>query len=113
MVDVSTTFDPGTIWLVVTAVAAVSLAFRLSFFLLFSRVETVPTWAERVLYFVGPAVIAALVLPSVLIVDGTVAFLTPEVAAALVAALVAWRTENIAATVGAGMVVLWALTWAL
>lgn len=105
------TFDAPTIWLVVTAVAVISLAFRLSFFVLFSQIETVPSWAERVLSYVGPAVIAALVLPAVLVQDGRVAFLTPELAAASVAAVVAWRTENIAATVGVGMVVLWALNW--
>ena len=107
----STSFPPGTVWLVVTAVAAVSLAFRLSFFVLFSRVETVPPRLEAVLRYVGPSVIAALVLPAVLLADGSVTPLTPEFAAATVAAVVAWRTENIALTVGVGMVVLWTVGW--
>ena len=102
-----------TVWLAISAVAAVSFAFRLSFFVLFSRVETVPRWAEDVLAFVGPAVIAALVLPAVVLDGGTVTLLTPEFGAAAVGAAVAWRTENIAATVGVGMVVLWTLTWLL
>ena len=107
----STSFTPGTVWLVVTVVAAVSLAFRLSFFVLFSRVESVPPRVEAVLRYVGPSVIAALVLPAVLMAEGSFSPFTPEFAAAVVAALVAWRTENIAATVGVGMVVLWTVEW--
>ena len=102
---------PLSVWLVVTAVGAVSFVYRLSFFLLFGWLDSVPHRVQRPLEFVGPSVIAALVLPAVLVQGGSVSVFTPELAAALVAAVVAWRTENVAATVAVGMVVLWTVGW--
>ncbi|MFB6129875.1 MAG: AzlD domain-containing protein [Salinigranum sp.] len=103
----STAFTSETVWVIVTVVAVVSLAFRLSFFLLFERREEIPPWAERVLRYVAPAVLAALVVPKVLYVGGSVSLVNPRLAAGLVAAVVAWRTENLAITVAVGMVVFW------
>jgi branched-subunit amino acid transport protein len=37
----------------------------------------------------------------------TLAFETPKLVAGAAAALVAWRTENVLATIAVGMVVLW------
>ena len=104
----STAIPSQTVWAIVTAVAAVTFGFRLSFFLLFGRIDEVPTWAERVLRYVAPAVLAALVLPKLVYFEGDLALANPRLAAGLVAGVVAWRTENLAITVAVGMVIFWA-----
>lgn len=67
---------------------------------------------ERPLKYVAPAVLAALVVPAVVLVDGTpdVAPLSnPRFVAAIVAALVAWKSRSVVATIVVGMAVLWVL----
>lgn len=57
--------------------------------------------------------LAALVLPKLLLVDGSLA-VSPgnhRLVAGLVAGVVAFYTEDMLWTVGVGMGVLWALTW--
>ena len=57
--------------------------------------------------------LTALILPMVVDFKGTVAdFATPRVAAALVAAAVAFETRSTLKTLGAGMAALWLLQWA-
>lgn len=104
-----TTPTPGTIWLVVTVVAAVTLAFRLSFFLVFDGDTDLPERLELVLWYVAPAVLAALVVPELVYLDGTLALANPRLVAGVVAAAVARYTGNIAVTVTVGMVVFWTL----
>lgn len=103
----STSIPAGMIWLIIAAVAVITMGFRLSFFLLFGRVDEIPAWAERVLGYVAPAVLAALVLPELVYIDGGISILNPRLIAGVVAAVVAWRTENLAVTVAVGMVVFW------
>jgi branched-subunit amino acid transport protein len=83
---------------------------RLSFIALLGRVETPPALA-RALRFVPPAILSAIILPELVLRDGAL-WLSPSnerLAAGLFAALVAWYTRNVLATIGAGMAVLWGL----
>jgi branched-subunit amino acid transport protein len=103
--------DAGTVWGVILVVGAVTFAIRVSFVYLFGRIDAVPSWLTRTFRFVPPAVLAALVLPSLVTLRPSVtATLGSErLVAGLVAAAVAWRTESILATIVAGMVMLWTL----
>jgi branched-subunit amino acid transport protein len=104
-----TTFDATLVWAVVAAVAAGTLALRWSFIGLLSG--KVPAPVQRVLRFVPAAVLAALTIPALLRVDGSVdvAFGNHRLVAGSVAALIAWRTRNVLATITTGMAALWIL----
>ena len=108
-----TALDSTTVWLAVAGLSLVTFWLRSSFLLGIARVDELPAALERVLPFVPPAVLAALIGPNLFLVGGAVDVGpgNPRLAAGLVAAGVAWYTESMLATVGAGMVVLWTLLW--
>ena len=97
------------IWVAIVAIGVATYAFRLSFIHLFGRIDEVPASVKRPLRFVPPAVLAALVVPDLLTIQpSVVATLADErLIAGTVAGIVAWRTENVFATIAVGMVVLW------
>ena len=102
-----------SIWVVIVALSASTYALRASF-LVGSR-HPLPTAWLRILRFVPPAVLAALVAPALV---GTGNLGTPGTLALLLAAglvaLVAWRCPNVLVTVVTGMVALWVLqAWLL
>ena len=101
------------VWLVVAGVSLGTYALRASFLLGADYVGGIPESFERVLPFVPTAILAALVAPDVVYAGGALALTpdNPRLLAALLAAVVAWRTENMLATVGVGMGALWALQW--
>nr|WP_208288618.1 AzlD domain-containing protein [Halobacterium sp. R2-5] len=98
--------------MVVVAAAVGTYLLRVSFVALFGRLDDVPPRAKRVLSFVPPAVLAALVLPELVLSDGALAVSlgNDRLLAGVVAAVVAWRTEDMLATVGVGMAALYALS---
>lgn len=124
-----TGYDPLTVWGLVLVVGVATFAIRASFVYLFGRIDTVPPRLKRALQFVPPAVFAALVAPSLLVVDGAVDAAPVAVSladavsltdvsvsvgnerllAGLVAAAVAWVTEDVFATIVVGMATLWVL----
>jgi branched-subunit amino acid transport protein len=70
----------------------------------------VPPRLERALRYVPAAVLAALVVPAVVAADGSPTLLgNDRLLAGAAAALVAWRTESVLATIVVGMVALVAL----
>lgn len=92
------------VWTVIAVVGAGTFAFRFSFVYLFEHVDEVPDPVERALRYVAPAVLAALVAPSLLVVDGSIAVVgNDRLLAGLVGAVVAWRTESIIWTMVAGV----------
>lgn len=100
-------------WPVVVAIGAGTFLLRSSFLVLLGRAE-VPGRLVRVLRFIPAAVLPALIVPIVLsgggeAGGGAIGFSRPV--AALVAALVAWKTKNVLATIGVGLVTLWILDW--
>jgi len=98
------------LWAVILVGAVLTFAFRGSFVFLFSRVDELPDPLERALEYVPAAVLAALVVPAVVIQDGQfVGPLDERLAAAVGACVVAWITENILATIVAGMALFWVL----
>jgi len=104
----------SVLWLVVLAGGLGTYALKASFVVVVGRVDEIPARVERALQFVPAAVLAALVVPAVLVVEPTSAALpvvaySPKLPAATVAALVAWKTENVLATIAAGMIALWTL----
>lgn len=108
MADLSST----TVWIVLIGGAIGTFALRLSFVEALAGRE-IPPRAERALRFVPPAVLAALVLPKLLLVDGSlsVSMGNHRLLAGIAAAAVAKYTEDMLWTVGVGMGVLWSLTW--
>lgn len=99
-------------WLAVLGMAAVTYLARLSFIVLPADAR-IPEWLQRALRYIGAAVLPALVMPDVLFrgVSGGMPFDAYRLIAALVAALVAWKTRSIMATLISGMTVLFALRW--
>jgi len=99
------------LWGLVLVVGLGTLAFRLSFIEAFASAGSVPPNVRAALRYVPPAVLAALVLPPFLLVDGSLA-LGPgndRLLAGGVAALVAWRTGSVLGTLVVGMTVLYLL----
>lgn len=107
--------DATTLWAIVLVAGVGTYAFRLSFVMLFGRLEDVPNWLAFLLRFVPAAVLAALVAPAVLAPTGDplAGAPPPRLVAGGVAVLVAWRTENLFATIALGMVTLWVVGWLL
>src|SRR6185369_10455518 len=63
----------------------------------------------RALKFVPPAVLAAIILPAMLLKDDEL-YIVPQnsfLVAGIVAGLVAWRTRNLLLTIVLGMLALW------
>lgn len=97
------------LWVLIVVIGVCTFALRFSFIYLFGRIDEVPPRVRRALRFVPPAVFAALAVPAVVSLDGSAAAtLTDDrFLAASLAAVVAWRTESIFATIGIGMLALW------
>ena len=68
-------------------------------------------WLQQALRFVPAAVMAAIIAPPLFFAVGAPNIVPdlPRMAAATLAALIAWRTRNTLSTVVLGMLALWAL----
>lgn len=91
------------VWVTIIVVGAGTYALRASFLSVAHRLVDLPELVERVLRQIPPAVLAALVLPQLVRPEGSFDLWQPELLAGAVAALVSWRTRNIAATLVVGM----------
>lgn len=98
------------ILLLLLVVGVATYAMRLSFIVAAGRVE-LPGRVRRVLRFVPVAALTALIVPGLLLPQGTLALgLDNErLLAGLVAVAVAWRTRHVLLTIVAGMASLWLL----
>ncbi len=97
--------------LIVVIVGSASYLTRVSFIAALGTRPMSPA-LERPLKYVAPAVLAALVVPAVVLNDGSPdlsPLSNPKFLAAVAAALVAWRTRSVVATILLGMGVLWLL----
>lgn len=102
------------LWLTILACGVVTFLIRFSFIAMHGRV-TMPDWFTRALTFVPVAVLSAIMLPEILIQDNALV-LTPfnaRLLAGILAVVVAWRTKNVWATIGVGMVVLWGIQFVM
>ena len=108
------TATDGTVWVAILAIAVGTFALRFGAFAAVGRIDELPPALVTALEFVPAAVLAALVAPALFVVDGAPAVLGNEqLLAGAVAAVVAWRTENILATAVVGVGVLALLGWFL
>jgi len=92
------------LWLIFLAAGLLTYAMRLSFILLWGKID-VPAWLKRALRFVPPAVLTAIFFPELFMPGGTLNLTTgnARLIAGTLAALVAWRTRNIVLTILVGM----------
>lgn len=104
-----TSYTTAAIWGLLIVVAAGTWATRISFIALFGKLDVIPDPVMRLLRLIPAAVLAALVAPSLTHAGGSFDLGNPRLAAGVVAALVAWRTGNVLATIGVGMGALWIL----
>jgi branched-subunit amino acid transport protein len=105
----ATSYDPVAVLAVIAVIGVATFAIRFSFIGLFGYVDEIPPRLQRGLRYVPAAVLAALVLPALVIVGPEGALEGDKLLAGAVAFGVAWRTEDILATMAAGMGAIWLL----
>jgi len=101
--------DEQTIWLSLFAIGFGTFALRLSFIELAGRFAF-PGSVTRALRFLPAAVLSAIILPAILRVEPGALYFgfdNPRLFAGILAALVAWTTRSVLATLTAGMGTLW------
>lgn len=100
------------IWLVMIFGALLTFLIRYSFIAIFSH-KSMPSWLQRALRYVPPAVLSVIIFQGLLFPAGVldVSPANPRLLAGLVAVLVAWWSRNALLTICVGMVALVALQW--
>ncbi len=102
----------STTALVITVVAMglVTYLIRLVPIALFTRLK-LPVWTQQTMRYVPTAVLAALIVPELLLPGGSldISLGNARLLGGVVAIVVAWRTRNVLLTVVAGMVVVWVM----
>ncbi|MDB5805190.1 MAG: branched-chain amino acid transport [Betaproteobacteria bacterium] len=100
------------LWLTMALAGLLTFLIRYSFIGAAGRI-TPPEWFRRMLRFVPIAALTALIWPDLLMPAGEwqLSFANPRLLAGLIAALVAWRSQNIFLTIAIGMGALWGLQW--
>lgn len=93
------------IWLILVVAGLLTYLIRLTFIALLGK-WTPPSWLNRALRFVPPAVLTAIIFPELLIRGEAFSPVNPRLLAGVVAAWIAWRTKNVILTIAAGMAVL-------
>ena len=101
-------------WIAIVAVGAVTFLLRASF-IVFADPQRFPHFFRRALTFVPPAVLAAIVVPGLLLVNGVLdlSLANPRWIAGLLAIVVATRARSVLPAIVTGMAALWLLQWAL
>ncbi|MBU6360632.1 MAG: AzlD domain-containing protein [Chloroflexi bacterium] len=100
-------------WVLMIGMGLITFALRFGPLTLFSKID-LPRLAHQSFRLVIPAVFAALVMPVLVLINGTPILnplTNPKLIAAVVAVIVAWRTNHMLLTLGAGMLVIWGLRW--
>lgn len=97
----------GAVWRLLVLLGLGTFLMRLSFIQLSAWLDEFPPRVERALRFVPPAILAAIVFPGLF--PHGLATPDPHTVAGGLAALVAWRTRNMMATIAVGMAVLWGI----
>jgi branched-subunit amino acid transport protein len=95
------------IWLVMLLGGALTFLMRLSFIYLFGRFD-IPAVVKRMLRFVPPAVLSALIAPALFLPNNKLdlGLDNHRLLAGVIAILVAWRTKNTLLTILVGMAAL-------
>jgi branched-subunit amino acid transport protein len=97
------------ILLIILGMAAVTFFTRFGTFALF-RQTGIPGWLERWLKHIPTAILTALIMPALLLPAGhlDISLRNHYLLAGVVAALVAYKSRNIVATLGLGMATMFA-----
>lgn len=90
-------------WVTIVGAGLGTFAMRASFLAFAHRLADVPPHVQRLLRQIPPAALASIVVPAILRPEGALDLVHARVLAGAVAALVAWRTRNIALTLAAGI----------
>jgi branched-subunit amino acid transport protein len=100
------------IWLIMLIGGSITFGMRFSLIYLFGRFE-VPETMRRALHYVPPAVLSAIIVPELLIQDGSLnlAFTNIRLIAGIIAIAAAWVSRNILITILVGMAALLILGW--
>ncbi len=93
------------VWATILLAGAGTFAMRASFIAAADRLIDVPPWAQRILRQIPPAALASIVLPALVRPEGELDLTHPRFIAGIIAAVVAWRTNNVVATLAVGMAV--------
>lgn len=103
--------DAIYLWTLLIAMAIGTYAIRLSFLEVFHHVDEVPSRVEQTLKYMPAAVIAAILLPKLVLVEGDLLLSigNEKLLAGALATVVAWLTRNMAATLIVGLGSLWIL----
>jgi branched-subunit amino acid transport protein len=91
--------------LLIIGMGVITFGIRLSFILLFGN-RAVPPLVARALRFVPPAVLSAIIVPQMVIVNNAFTPINPRLFAGLIAMIAAWRTKNVTITILAGLLAL-------
>lgn len=90
-------------WLAVLGSGVGTFVMRASFLAFAGRMADVPPSVQRLLRQIPPAALAAIVVPAFFRPEGHLDLWAPELLAGALASIVAWRTRNIALTLGVGI----------
>jgi branched-subunit amino acid transport protein len=93
----------NTAWATILLSGAGTFAMRASFLAMAHRLVRIPARVRRLLRQIPPAALASLVLPALVRPDGAFDLAQARFPAGVLAALVAWRTRNVALTLVVGM----------
>jgi branched-subunit amino acid transport protein len=93
------------VWTAILLAGIGTYAMRASFLVFAHRLDDVPPGIQRLLRQIPPAALAAIVVPAFLRPDGELDLWQSRFLAGALAALVAWRTKNIALTLVVGIAV--------
>jgi branched-subunit amino acid transport protein len=99
----------GTVVIVVLLGGLATWMTRLSFVAFADRTTDLPALAKTALKMIPPSALAALTVPSIARTGGDIDLLSAKVIAGVVAAVVAYKTRNPAATMVVGIGLLAAL----
>ena len=98
------------VWALIIGMGVITYALRLSMIVLLGRVQLPPA-VLRALRYVPAAVFSALIAPALVRPAGPlwISAANPYLLAGVLAALVAWRSQNMVLTIVLGMTALWLL----
>ncbi len=97
-------------FLTILGMGLVTYLTRLTPMWLYKRLK-IPLWLHQAMRYVPTAVLTAIIFTEVLIPNGSLdlSLHNGRLLAALLAAIVAWRTGNVLVTIAVGMIALWIL----
>jgi len=98
------------VWALIIGMGVITYTLRLSMIVLLGRVQLPPA-VLRALRYVPAAVFSALIAPALVRPAGPlwISVANPYLLAGVLAALVAWRSQNMVLTIVLGMTALWLL----